>query len=161
MSAEARALPAWEKADLPAPPRFSVGSAIAIIGPGAILLGTSIGSGEWLIGPAVTARYGGALLWVASTSIILQVVMNMEFARYTMYTGEPIFTGYLLQLGWRPARVYVLFGVGLVVAAIATLLLDLTYRGRSEDPETPEAPRPVPTEKRQRVAAARKEEILR
>jgi hypothetical protein len=105
-------------ADLPAPPRFSLRSAIAIIGPGAILLGTSIGSGEWLIGPAVTARFGGVLLWVASASIILQVVMNMEFVRYTMYTGEPIYTGFMrtkpgpvfwaivyailvfLQLGW-------------------------------------------------------------
>jgi len=82
------------------------------------LLGTSIGSGEWLIGPAVTAKYGGALLWVATASIMLQVIMNMEFVRYTMYTGEPIFTGFMrtnpgrqfwgpvyavlafLQLGW-------------------------------------------------------------
>ncbi len=118
MSADTRNLPAWEQADLPAPPPFSLGAAIALIGPGAILLGTSIGSGEWLIGPAVTAKYGGALLWVATASIILQVVMNMEFIRYTMYTGEPIFTGFMrtspgrkfwgpvysvmafLQLGW-------------------------------------------------------------
>ncbi len=111
-------LPAWEVADIPAPPRFNWRNAIAIIGPGAILLGTSIGSGEWLIGPAVTARFGGALLWIATASIILQVVMNMEFVRYTMYTGEPIYTGFMrtkpsstfwawvyailafLQLGW-------------------------------------------------------------
>jgi Mn2+/Fe2+ NRAMP family transporter len=111
-------LPAWEVAELPAPPRFNLRSALAIIGPGAILLGTSIGSGEWLIGPAVTARFGGVLLWVATASIILQVVMNMEFVRYTMYTGEPIYTGFMrtkpgstfwswayallafLQLGW-------------------------------------------------------------
>jgi hypothetical protein len=118
MAANTHTLPAWEQADLPAPPPFSLRSAVLIIGPGAILLGTSIGSGEWLIGPAVTARYGGALLWVATASIILQVIMNMEFVRYTMYTGEPIFTGFLrtgpgrvfwgpvyailafLQLGW-------------------------------------------------------------
>ena len=89
------ALPAWEVADLPAPPKFNFKNALAIIGPGAILLGTSIGSGEWLIGPAVTARFGGALLWVATVSIILQVVMNTEFARYTLYTGEPIYTGFM------------------------------------------------------------------
>ncbi len=118
MGADARTLPAWEQADLPAPPPFSFRTAIAVIGPGAILLGTSIGSGEWLIGPAVTAKYGGALLWVATASIMLQVIMNMEFVRYTMYTGEPIFTGFMrtnpgrqfwgpvyavlafLQLGW-------------------------------------------------------------
>ncbi|MDV2990920.1 MAG: hypothetical protein N4J56_000574 [Chroococcidiopsis sp. SAG 2025] len=111
-------LPPWEVADLPAPPPFSFNNAIALIGPGAILLGTSIGSGEWLLGPAVTAQYGGFMLWIATTSIILQVLMNMEFIRYTLYTGEPIYTGFMrtkpgprfwaifysvlafLQLGW-------------------------------------------------------------
>ncbi len=111
-------LPAWETADLPAPPPFNWHNIITIIGPGAILLGTSIGSGEWLLGPAVTAQYGGALLWLATASIILQVIMNTEFIRYTMYTGEPIYTGFMrtkpgptfwavvysllafLQLGW-------------------------------------------------------------
>lgn len=95
MAADTRSLPAWEKADLPAPPPFSLRNAIIVIGPGAILLGTSIGSGEWLIGPALTAKYGAALLWVATASIMLQVIMNMEFARYTLYTGEPIFTGFM------------------------------------------------------------------
>lgn len=112
------AMPDWETADLPSPPRFNFRNAIAVIGPGAILLGTSIGSGEWLLGPAVTAQYGGAMLWIATASIILQVVMNTEFIRYTMYTGEPIYTGFMrtqpgpsfwaivysvlafLQLGW-------------------------------------------------------------
>lgn len=111
-------LPAWETADLPSPPPFNLRNAIAVIGPGAILLGTSIGSGEWLLGPAVTAQYSGSLLWLATASIILQVVMNTEFIRYTMYTGEPIYTGFMrtrpgskfwaffysllafLQLGW-------------------------------------------------------------
>lgn len=88
-------LPAWETADLPAPPPFNFSNAIAIIGPGTILLGTSIGSGEWLLGPAVTAQYGGSLLWLATASIILQVLMNSEFIRYTMYTGEPIYTGFM------------------------------------------------------------------
>jgi benzoate transport len=73
----------------------------------------------------------------------------------------PILTGYLLDLGWTPADAYVFFGAGLILAGIATLLLDLTYRGRSEDPETPEA-RAVPVQKRQRaVAPAASEEALR
>ena len=115
---EAGELPAWETADLPSPPPFNFRSAITIIGPGAILLGTSIGSGEWLLGPAVTAQYSGKLLWLATASIVLQVLMNTEFIRYTMYTGEPIYTGFMrtkpgpffwaivysvlafLQLGW-------------------------------------------------------------
>jgi hypothetical protein len=65
-------LPAWGQADLPAPPPFSLKNALALVGPGAIALGVSIGSGEWLLGPAVTAKYGAALLWVASASILLR-----------------------------------------------------------------------------------------
>jgi hypothetical protein len=89
-----------------------------IIGPGAILLGLSIGSGEWLLGPATTVKWGLALLWVTTVSVLLQVVLNTEMARYTLYTGEPIVTGfmrtapgprfwgwvysilYFLQVGW-------------------------------------------------------------
>lgn len=89
------ALPAWGEAELGPPPPFSIRSALTLIGPGAIALGVSIGSGEWLLGPAVTAKYGAALLWVASLSILLQVLLNQEMLRYTLATGEPIFTAFL------------------------------------------------------------------
>ena len=59
----------------------------------AVMGGSAIGGGEWLTGPAVTARYGGAMLWLATLSILGQVVYNLEISRYTLYTGEPIFTG--------------------------------------------------------------------
>jgi Mn2+/Fe2+ NRAMP family transporter len=88
-------LPEWPTAELPAPPPFRVRNALRLIGPGAIALGVSIGSGEWLLGPAVTAKYGAALLWVATVSILLQVILNQEMLRYTLATGEPIFTGFL------------------------------------------------------------------
>jgi len=52
----------------------------------------------------------------------------------------PIFTGYLLKGGWKPADVYQLFAAVLIVAGVSTFALDFTYRGRSENPETPEAP---------------------
>jgi Mn2+/Fe2+ NRAMP family transporter len=88
-------LPAWGVKEMPAPPPFNLRNALLIIGPAAIALGTSIGSGEWLLGPAVTAKYGAALLWVATVSILLQVILNQEMMRYTIATGEPIFTGFL------------------------------------------------------------------
>lgn len=89
-------LPSWEFSDdLPDAPRFNFRNAVTFCGAGAILLGTSIGSGEWVIGPAVTAEYGGYLLWIATVSIILQVVMNTAFIPYSLYTGEPIFTGFM------------------------------------------------------------------
>ena len=88
-------LPPWEIAELPAPPPFNLRNILTTIGPGAILLGTSIGSSEWLLGPAVTARYGGFLLWLIPVSIVLQAIINTESIRYTMYTGEPIYTGFM------------------------------------------------------------------
>ena len=58
-----------------------------------MLAGTSIGSGEWLFGPAVTAQYGAALLWLALLSILLQAFCNLTMMRYTVYCGEPIIVG--------------------------------------------------------------------
>ena len=89
-------LPDWEVDDLPAPPPYQFGKAFRnILGPGIIALGGSIGSGEWLLGPAITAQYGGTLLWIATIAILLQVILNTEAIRYTLYTGEPMMSGYM------------------------------------------------------------------
>jgi Mn2+/Fe2+ NRAMP family transporter len=93
---EGGCLPDWEVADLPAPPPYHFGRAFrTILGPGIIALGASIGSGEWLLGPAITAQYGGRLLWIATIAILLQVLLNTEAIRYTLYTGEPVFSGFM------------------------------------------------------------------
>jgi len=88
-------LPPLQVKDLPAPPPFTFKNVITTIGPGAILLGTAIGSGEWLLGPATIVQYGAGLLWITGVAVILQVFLNVEFVRYTMYTGEPIITGFM------------------------------------------------------------------
>jgi Mn2+/Fe2+ NRAMP family transporter len=82
-------------AALPAPPPFTWRNLIGVVGPGTIALGVAIGAGEWLLGPAVTAQYGAALLWVATVSVLLQTVYNEEACRYTLYTGEPIYAGFM------------------------------------------------------------------
>ncbi len=83
----------WQEGQLPAPPPGGWRFWIGLVGPGLVLAGTSIGSGEWLFGPAVTAQYGGTLLWLASVSIILQVFCNLMMMRYAIYCGEPIIVG--------------------------------------------------------------------
>jgi len=88
-------LPPWRRSDLPHPPAFTLGNAVRVIGPGTLLLGVSLGAGDWLLGPAVTVTYGAALLWLCTMSVILQAVLNTEMARYTLATGEPIFTGFM------------------------------------------------------------------
>jgi hypothetical protein len=111
-------LSAWTLAELPAAPRPTGLAWIGVVGPGIIVLGASIGSGEFLLGPAVFVRHGLTLLWVTAAAILLQTIFNTELMRYTIATGEPVFTGfmrtrpssalwaclyaafYFLQVGW-------------------------------------------------------------
>jgi len=86
-------MPRWDTGELIDAPRFTWKNWFALIGPGLVLGGASIGGGEWLLGPRVTAVYGGALLWLTTLSVLGQVIYNIEISRYTLYTGEPIFTG--------------------------------------------------------------------
>jgi hypothetical protein len=118
-SVEARSgLDPWARADLPVPPRPQGLGWLAAVGPGIIVLGVSIGSGEFLLGPATFVRHGLSLLWVVGIAVFLQAVFNTELMRYTLATGEPVFTGfmrtrprstlwawvyallYFLQVGW-------------------------------------------------------------
>jgi hypothetical protein len=86
-------LPAWGVDDLPEPLPFSAKNMFKTIGPGAILLATSIGGGEWLVGPALGVQFGTSVFWVATIAIVLQLIFNLEAIRYTLYTGEPIYSG--------------------------------------------------------------------
>ena len=63
-------------------------------------------------------RHGLSLLWVTAVAVLLQTIFNTELMRYTLATGEPVFTGfmrtrpsstvwawvyavlYFLQVGW-------------------------------------------------------------
>ena len=119
LSPEARSgLDPWVRAELPVPPTPKGLGWLGAVGPGVIVLGISIGSGEFLLGPTVFVRYGLSLLWVTGIAILLQTIFNMELMRYTVATGEPVFTGfmrtrpsstawawfyavlYFLQVGW-------------------------------------------------------------
>ena len=100
------------------PPRPHGLGWLAAVGPGIIVLGVSIGSGEFLLGPATFVRHGLSLLWVVGIAVLLQAIFNTELMRYTLATGEPVFTGfmrtrpsstlwawiyallYFLQVGW-------------------------------------------------------------
>lgn len=108
----------WRPADLPAPPSPKGLQWFGVVGPGVIVLGVSIGGGEFLLGPAAFVRYGLSLLWVTLVAVFFQTLFNTELMRYTIATGEPVFTGfmrtrpapafwawfysilYLLQTGW-------------------------------------------------------------
>ena len=57
----AGALPPWTIGD-PKPPSLRLAQLDSATGPGVLMAGASIGSGEWLAGPGVTAQYGHAAL---------------------------------------------------------------------------------------------------
>jgi hypothetical protein len=65
------------------------------VGPGVIVLGASLGGGEYLLGPTVFVRHGLTLLWVTTIAVFFQTVFNTELMRYTIATGEPAFTGFM------------------------------------------------------------------
>ena len=56
---EARSgLDPWTRAELPAPPAPTGLGWLGVVGPGVIVLGASIGGGEFLLGPAAFVRHG-------------------------------------------------------------------------------------------------------
>ncbi len=133
------ALPAWGVGELPAPVKFSGKAILAALGPGIIMLGGSIGTGEWLLGPVVTARFQGQMLWLATLAIILQSFLNTECIRYALYTGEPVFTGYLRTKPgprfW--SGIYMLCDAGMFFPAFAGSLAQLlvaAYLGEGNIP---------------------------
>jgi hypothetical protein len=91
----------WTRAELPVPPAPSGFQWLKVVGPGVIVLGLSIGGGEFLLGPAAFVRYGLSLLWITLVSVFFQTIFNTELMRYTVATGEPAFTGFMRT---RPGR---------------------------------------------------------
>jgi hypothetical protein len=58
------------------------------------MAGANIGGGEWMLGPLVTAQYGGRVMWLGTLAILMQVFYNLAIMRYALYTGESIFVGF-------------------------------------------------------------------
>lgn len=65
-----------------------------IAGPGAILVGLSIGAGEIVIWPRIAAEFGASMVWAAVAGVFLQLWINFEVGRWTIATGETVYTGY-------------------------------------------------------------------
>jgi hypothetical protein len=86
----------FEEDNFPDPPRdVTFRKLMAVLGPAVIALGGTIGGGEWLVGPSLFVKCGLALLWIPTISSTLQVFLNLEMCRYTLYTDEPITVGFM------------------------------------------------------------------
>lgn len=136
----AGALAPWEIDNLPEPPRSGRKLWLGLIGPGVVLAGTSIGTGEWLFGPVVSAQYGASLFWLAMISIVLQGFANLMFMRYAIYCGEPMNVGILRT--WPGPMAWIVFFAVLDVASFfpynasnAAVPLAAAFLGRLPTPE--------------------------
>ena len=66
---------------------------LALLGPGIVMAGLAIGSGELIMWPWITSVVGAQLLWAAAIGIFLQLWVNIEIGRWSIVTGESPFTG--------------------------------------------------------------------
>ncbi len=70
------------------PPK-SLWHALRKIGPGIILAGTIVGSGELILTTAIGARHGFTFLWLILFSCVIKVFIQVELGRYVISTGKP------------------------------------------------------------------------
>ncbi len=82
-------LPAPTYRDLPDAPSW-----VRLIGPSIMLLGLSIGSGEFILWPHITYRFGFVVFWACMLGVTTQFFINMEIERWTLATGETAVTGF-------------------------------------------------------------------
>jgi Mn2+/Fe2+ NRAMP family transporter len=82
-------IPSLKEADLPARKK----SLVKMMGPGIVMAGLAIGSGELIMWPWITSIVGAQLLWAAAIGIFLQLWINIEIGRWSIVTGESPFTG--------------------------------------------------------------------
>ena len=68
------AIPPLEENDLPQRKK----SFWRMTGPGAIMIGMSIGSGEMILWPWITAKFGSGMVWAAALGVFIQLWVNFE-----------------------------------------------------------------------------------
>ena len=118
--------------DIEAAPVTAAGIARKI-GPGVILAGAIVGSGELIATTVLGAENGYALLWLILISCVSKIFVQNELGRYTIGTGETSLEAFNrvpgLRFGvswvvwvWLLGQIFVQFGIGGMLGAIAEVL---------------------------------------
>ena len=81
------------------PPR-GIGVMFRQIGPGLILAGTIVGTGELIQTTHVGARVGFTLLWLVILSCFIKVFVQVELGRYAIASGRPTMEALKDVGGW-------------------------------------------------------------
>lgn len=70
-------------------PPASLWAALRKIGPGIILAGSIVGSGELLLTTSLGAKHGFLFLWLILFSCVIKVFVQTELGRYAISSGKP------------------------------------------------------------------------
>lgn len=89
MSDAAKYDPYSMPADAIQEPPVTFWSALRQIGPGIILAGTIVGSGELLLTTSLGAKHGFVFLWLILFSCVIKVFVQIELGRYAISSGKP------------------------------------------------------------------------
>jgi Mn2+/Fe2+ NRAMP family transporter len=75
-------------------PPTSLGKAFLQIGPGLILAGAIVGTGELIATTNLGSKVGFALLWLVIVSCFIKVFVQVELGRYALSSGETTMTSF-------------------------------------------------------------------
>jgi manganese transport protein len=89
MSQADRSDPYEVSSDFIQEPPQSLWAALRKIGPGIILAGSIIGSGELLLTTSLGAEHGFMFLWLILFSCVIKVFVQIELGRYAVSSGKP------------------------------------------------------------------------
>lgn len=75
------------------PPPTTIRGILRQLGPGLIIAGSIVGSGELIATTAVGAEAGFVLMWLIIIGCIIKVFVQIEFGRFTITTGRTTLEG--------------------------------------------------------------------
>lgn len=80
--------PGEDEGDAPQEPPHTLGATLRRLGPGMIVAGSIVGSGELIATTKVGAEAGFWLLWIVVLGCVVKVFTQVEFGRYTIAWSE-------------------------------------------------------------------------
>jgi Mn2+/Fe2+ NRAMP family transporter len=123
-------------------PPASLWAALRKIGPGIILAGSIVGSGELLLTTSLGANHGFAFLWLIIFSCIIKVFVQTELGRYAISSGKPTlgainelpgprFGAHWILWCWLTMMLLTIFQLGAMTGTVGQSL-NLAFPGVSE-----------------------------
>ncbi len=90
------------------------------LGPGLIVAGAVVGSGELIATTATGAEAGIWLMWLIIFGCIIKVFVQVELGRYVILTGKTTLSGISTLPGWKPKGIHWILWFWLAMFATST-----------------------------------------